>query len=164
MMDLPTNTTDRLLAVADIIELNPDVYRQGQWWSRVADGDDEFNPDPGTVVGLGPVCGTVACIAGWGVALSTEIPAHFLRCEGDWDNAGAYALGLDYELAEYLFECCVDTALGGNAEVADVLRRLAKLPLGERTIGRAREVLTDAQYDALFVEDEDQEDDDDDDA
>jgi hypothetical protein len=159
-MNLPANTTDRLLAVADRIEFQPDTYFQGQWWRREdEDGVIDYNPPPKAVVGVGHVCGTTACIAGWGVALATNIPAVFTATEDSWDLAGAFALGLDFKLAERLFGMDTDVALGGSAEVADVLRRLAKLPLGERTEDGARKVLTDAQLDAIFPDPEDSDDD-----
>lgn len=155
--NLPTNTTDRLAAVADIIEFTPQRWDQSTWFENVRD-DHAW---PALVIAVGWAeeedCGTAGCVAGWAVALCPEI-TH----AADWYEAGAEALGLDRELAEALFDGCLHARLD-HLEMADLLRRLAKIE-GERTVGQAAEVLTDAQCYALFVmKGTDCEDDDDDD-
>lgn len=135
---LPQTTTERLLAVADIIDLNPERWDQSCW---IDTGDMAI---PGGVYGRGMECGTTACIAGWAVILTprpTDAPMGY-----DWYWAGAQALGLDVDFAEYLFRATLPL---DHTEVADVLRRLAKLDEGERTGDRIAEVLTPEQHTAI---------------
>jgi hypothetical protein len=148
-MDLPETTTDRLSAVADIIDLTPERWDQTFWF---ATGDDEAcgwtEVNPSDVIGRGFQCNSVACIAGWAVALSEPSTQNaFWR---SWDVAGRHALGLTHALAVLLFRA--DLPLGPD-EVADVLRRLAKLPDGDRGMLGAKRVLTDEQYEVLTSDD-----------
>jgi hypothetical protein len=147
-VNLPTNSTDRLLAVADIIELEPERYDQHEWWDDGIDDVGRPTRMPWHIAGQGHACNTTACIAGWGVALcDVEFP---INQANPWEVAGASALGLHMGLATSLFEYGVADRLGSNAEVADVLRRLAKLPEGERHYAEALKVLTDEQAKAVF--------------
>lgn len=147
-MNLPTNSTDRLLAVADIIELEPERYDQHDWWDDGIEDDGLLPRMPWHIAGQGHACSTTACIAGWAVALCDEsIP---INMANPWEVAGASALGLGLGLATLLFEAGVADRLGTHAEVADVLRRLAKLPEGERHYAEALKVLTDEQAVAVF--------------
>ena len=141
MTSLPDNTTDRLLAVADIIEFTPERWDQDTWFRN----RELLDPLPTAVIGRGAVkCGTTACVAGWAVALSSEVKNFW-----PWEYAGADALGLAYDMANDLFR----SSLPLNAtELADVLRRLAKLPEDERTYDGAKEVLTSGQYAVVFPE------------
>jgi hypothetical protein len=147
-VNLPTNSTDRLLAVADIIELEPERYNQGDWWDDGINDDDRSPLMPWHIAGQGHACNTTACIAGWGVALCDEsLP---INMANPWEIAGAWALGLHMGLATALFDYGTADRLGSNAEVADVLRRLAKIPEGERHYAEALKVLTDEQAVAVF--------------
>lgn len=111
MPDLPTTTTERLLAVAAHIESHPDEWVQSVWTgSNVGRPDDEK--------GRGE-CGTVACIAGWAVRFT---PKDF-PLDTTWSVAGAEALGLHQHLADAIFHS--DYA---PADVASELRLLARLP------------------------------------
>jgi len=121
---LPTTTTARLLAVADAIELHPDQWDQATWV-----GGREGTNDPATWQGHGaPECGTTCCAAGWGVALTpldVELP------EG-WRDAGAVAYGLEQDLAKAIF-----AAHYSPASMPDVLRLIAGIPEGRRTVRAA---------------------------
>lgn len=158
-MKLPDNTTDRLLAVADIIEFTPKRWDQSTWFEDHV--DDHGYPD--RVFGIGWAdeedvdCGTAGCVAGWAVALSpADIALRF-----DWYAAGSIALGLTRELADALFDGCLHARLTAE-EMADLLRRLAKIPGDTRSVEDAAEVLTDAQrYALLTMKGTDCEDDDD---
>lgn len=146
MRSLPDNTTDRLHLVADIVELTKWAYDQEHWFVS-AEHEDPF---PRDILGRGfdwerdPHCGTYGCIAGWAVALTPELPDFVGR---SWNTAGAIALGIKPVLATYLFRA--DLPLE-PAEVADALRRLAKLPEGVRGCRRAADVLTPEQSKAIF--------------
>lgn len=128
---LPKTTTERLLMVADLIELHPERWDQE---SYVMDGNCSIN-DPEDVAGSGlPKCGTTLCVAGWGVALT---PAAELAHLDDWDEAGSKALGFDEALGEYLFYRIGDPNDGSAQAIRKVmpgvLRDLAAIPEGERT-------------------------------
>lgn len=142
---LPTSTTERLLMVADIIEAQPQRYRQDNWWSDGAFGLPL--PDPSTVYGraLADDCNTYACIAGWAVAL-TPRPKRVTS----WQEAGARALGLAAALANFLFSAHFEAPA---AMVADMLRRMADVPEGERTLANMPAVLTTEQFQHLISND-----------
>ena len=149
MIPLPDNTTDRLLAVADIIEFTPERWDQGTWLIERSDLDVTVHDIPKSAIAHGvKECGTTACVAGWAVALTPDdqMPVTVLH---DWDRAGAVALGLSEDFADYLFDGSLSERLT-SVEVADALRRLAKLPEGERDVFNAREVLTHEQIDAVL--------------
>lgn len=159
---LPSNSTDRLMAVADLIELHPSVYDQQVWWAQ-SDPPPPGEFEPGCVYGRGTSafeCATVACIAGWAVALCPRP-----RTVDYWPRAGADALGITSQLAAYLFSAHFDAPV---EMVADMLRRIARLPEGERTLANMRLVLSDDQLAALigvrstYTETDDDDDDDDD--
>jgi hypothetical protein len=134
---LPTCTTERLLAVADIIEHQPEKWEQmAHYFDDGGVGNDD-NLDPADVAGLSTACGTTACIAGWGIVLNPD----FTRLMGlGWTDAGAVSLGLRHQLAAVLF----DPDLHGKpAEVADLLRHIAKVPMGHRTLVEVEKILPD---------------------
>lgn len=143
-MSLPQTTTDRLLAVADIIDLTPERWDQAVWFTCDLD-----EPQPPDVVGRGMNCNSVGCIAGWAVALTP--PSSRNAFWKSWDVSGRHALGLTQGLAFPLFRG--DLPMLAD-DVADVLRRLAKLPDGERDLAGARSVLTDRQYELLISDDD----------
>jgi hypothetical protein len=135
--ELPTTTTERLLAVADLIESHPTNYYQEVWW-------EDNDARPATVLGRGYQCDTVACIAGWAVALT---PADWNYAGWEWTDAGSCSLGISVGLADRLFYGNFEAPV---AEVVDILRRLAKLPEGERTTTGCLSVLTAGQLSLLF--------------
>ncbi len=94
--DLNMTTSERLLAVADLIEAHPERWDQQTW----ADTSDDTPESPTGQVGRGPECGTTACVAGWAVRLS---PSELIDGELDWEGAGAVALGLSPDLAKAIF-------------------------------------------------------------
>lgn len=145
MITLPDNTTDRLLAVADIIEFTPERWQQQVWFN---DGEESYD-FPALVIGRGSQeCGTVGCVAGWAVALSALTP-----WGASFELAGAQALGITGYLADDLFDGGLALTLDHH-EMADILRRLAKLPEGGRDIDAARTVLTAKQCAVLFGDDD----------
>lgn len=165
--ELPANSTDRLMAVADIVESRPDSYRQGNWWTEYRTHSPShganWDLDPTSVYGKAlaePECRTTGCIAGWAVALSPQPEKH----PRSWTLAGAAALGLSESLSAYLFSANLSAPA---AMVADILRRIARLPEGERTFTNMALVLSDEQLQLLLgigiAPDDDDEDDDDDD-
>lgn len=146
-MSLPETTTERLLAVADLIETEPERYDQGFYFDDGEDGDC-FVTD--VIGGKGyAVCNSTACIAGWAVVLSPETLIDGYPVDNDeaWEVAGGKALGLAGKLALCLFD---PTFRMPTAEVADILRRLAKLPEGERDVNHAFQVLTGEQAAVLL--------------
>lgn len=136
-MNLPETTTERLLAVADIIELEPEKWEQSAWYFNDGEGRNCDVCSPASVAGDRPPCGTTACIAGWAVVLNPQFGA---LLGASWHMAGAVSLGLDHELALNLFDADLT---GTPAEVADLLRHIAKLPAGKRTIGNLEAILPD---------------------
>lgn len=134
---LPTCTTERLLAVADIIEHQPEKWEQmAHYFDDGGVGNDD-NLDPADVAGLSTACGTTACIAGWGVVLNPD----FTRLLGlTWTHAGAVSLGLREHLAKVLFDADLH---GEPAEVAELLRHIAKVPMGQRTLIEVEKILPD---------------------
>jgi hypothetical protein len=145
-MSLPETTTDRLLAVADIIDLTPERWDQAYWFLI-----DDDEPNLRELIGQGHRCGSVGCIAGWAVALTPRSAANGYWLS--WDVAGRHALGLHMSLAVQLFRGELPL---GAADVADVLRRLAKLPESERGLAGAKSVLTGEQYELLARDDDDE--------
>lgn len=129
--DLPTTTTERLLAVATIVETRSAEWDQRYWAS---DGGDSAAEWVGT--GLTAECGTTFCVAGWAVRLT---PPDILRFPfpSDWYSAGAHVLGLTDGTAELLFNSqCHDPG-----QMATALRALAALPETRRCGPRAREIV-----------------------
>jgi len=134
-MNLPDNTTDRLLAVADIIEFTPEKWNQGVYYYGKAAYDNDDNRSPDHVAGREPGCGTTACMAGWGVILNPQ----WQRLTGlSWERAGQISLGLRRSLSYVLFDGGVE---GDPADVADLLRHIAKLPESERTLEQVEMIL-----------------------
>lgn len=101
-----------LLKLARYIERHPERYDQTQWYSdaeleRAGCGQEEeaaiqYIHKPTTV------CGTVACVAGHAVVQSG---APLIKVEDAWGSAALewaltaqYKLGLDEDLAEWLFD------------------------------------------------------------
>jgi hypothetical protein len=143
-MGLPETTTDRLLAVADIVDLTPERWDQCFWFLC-----ELAEPQPNEVAGRGVTCDSVGCIAGWAVALtpSTERTKYWRT----WDIAGKHALGLSEDLSFPLFRAELPMGAG---DVSDVLRRLAKLPERERNLAGAETVLSAEQYRLLLLDDD----------
>lgn len=122
-MNLPTNTTDRLLAVAQIIDEKPDQWDQG-WF-------DTLHDNPRDAQGRPEVCGTTCCVAGWAIRLTPQ--EQYL---GEWDEwlfCGARALGLTADAASSLFY-----GTSNDDPVSDILRIIATIPEGQRSLGRIR--------------------------
>jgi hypothetical protein len=136
-MNLPETTTDRLLAVADIIELEPEKWEQHHHYFHDGAEMDDDNTTPFEVAGRETLCGTTACIAGWAIVLNPQ----WQKLAGlSWHDAGLLSLGLADELAMDLFDC---ELRGEPTEVADLLRHIAKLPVGHRTVSEVEEILPD---------------------
>jgi len=147
MVDLPNNTTDRLLAVADVVEFTPQSWDQGVYYfvDDVENNDDSRGP--GHVAGRPPACGTRACMAGWGVVLNPQ----WEKLTGlSWEMAGQVSLGLAWSLSYVLFDGGVS---GDPADVADLLRHIAKVPEGERTLEAVEVTLPDRLRDVLRTSD-----------
>ena len=153
VISLPETTTDRLLLAADIIELTPERYDQRSW---VSTGELNDGPLPCDVAGLANehLCGSTACVAGWGVLLDPSVGLH----QVDWDAAGAHAFGLDIHLAAILFS---EDLSAEPADVAEILRHLAKLGEGERSFEMVKRHLPRELVEMLEdgVQDDDDEDD-----
>lgn len=131
---LPDNSTDRLLLVADIIENYPNNYDQREWCA-VRD-DDVASRQPWEVLGGGRdwqlgECGSVACLAGWGVlTVDNKMIDRRTWERKRWHEAGSAAFGFtDRLLAERLFSPELQASV---ADAADILRHLAKLPEAQR--------------------------------
>jgi len=124
MTNLPTTTTARLRAVADLIEAHPERWDQELWTGEKKAG-------PLDEVGRGGDCGTTACVAGWAVRLTPTgtIPP---ETEAEWEEAGRDALGLSDDLAWVLFDA--DFA---PESMPGVLRLIATIPEGGRTLRTA---------------------------
>jgi uncharacterized protein YjbI with pentapeptide repeats len=154
-MDTYKTSTERLRAVADLIEEDPERHQQNLWLlvdgsmltygqltSAVDGGESEelvYNPGWAPAeeppVELHP-CNTKGCIAGWGVAMTPlhddalaraleRVPASTFD---GWYAAGQAALGLEDDLASSLFHASYNPA-----NVSEMLRRIADIPEGERT-------------------------------
>ena len=134
---LPRSTTERLLAVADILEAAPERWEQDFWFVEERDSDrstwssGEMSVDAFPAVtdahGRG-VCGSYACIAGHAVMqtpLDVPLP-------GSWSEAGRVAFGLERDLGHAIF---VDTY--APADVVGVLRLIAAIPEGQRCLRAA---------------------------
>jgi hypothetical protein len=134
MRYLPTTTTERLLAVADIIEHEPEKWEQTAHYFANSETNDDY-VSPKDVAGREPLCDTTACIAGWGVVLNPD----WTRVHGlSWNHAGAVSLGLRQQFANVLF---APDLRGEPAEVAELLRHIAKVPMGDRTLARVEAIL-----------------------
>lgn len=150
---LDMTTKDRLLLVADIIETVPEKHSQGSWISGV----DYQDTGPKQVLGFN-VCGTSMCVAGWAVCCSpvwTQIPEIDDEGFGDatmtavkWGRAGAELLGLEDDLADFLFEQWV------SGDFPEALRLLAELP-EPRTYEAAKDAGLFALIDYTLGGDED---------
>lgn len=135
-------TTERLLAIADIVESGDDRWKQSTWGGAASPEEAQKGHD----------CGTYACIAGWATALT---PVNEKSLAGrSWVDAGVLALGLqdvpkDSEDDPYLPQWLFDADLGWRLErwnkrtktyndstrrrrVAKVLRTLASVPEEKR--------------------------------
>jgi len=126
------NSTERLLAVADIVEANDGRWNQEEWAQIIYESHATEHKDVLSVNQL-HTCGSFGCIAGWSVAMH---PKNF-NSKTSWEEAGAKALGLSLHLAEELFAGDLGGDYGHgtvrNRRVAKVLRHLASLPVRERT-------------------------------
>lgn len=128
-----TTSTERLLAWADHIEEHPEDYSQEQW---VLPGEKILStPELETGlslhywVGTGqPSCGTRFCIAGGLVAYTPE--EMMGDCITDWHEAGAYAGGMDQNLAKAIFYSDYEPVCG----VPAVLRLIASVPEYQRNV------------------------------
>ncbi len=137
-MNMEMTTGERLHRVAQIV-------RDGKKWEQRSWGASE----PMEMAGAGHICGTTACVAGWGVALSPgelvgdtlrDIPSaiHGSHLARDWLFVGAKVLGLTLELANELFS--PDIARELHMEFADALDGIADLP-EPRTVEAAESIL-----------------------
>lgn len=145
---LPTNTTDRLLVLADLTENQPSLYDQSQWVG--ADGMDFYAlgaPGPAAMIGKrAHVCDTAGCIAGNAVMLTP--PDQYDGLVGlNWTQAGTLVLGLESDLRAYLFDGDLEMV---GADIATVLRAIASLPEGERTMNHLQGVLDPVLLDELM--------------
>lgn len=126
---LPQNTTNRLLAVAEIVET------EGRWNQRSWGYDYAYAPtalyeSPWKKMAGKADCGSSACMAGWGVRLS---PASLFDSNVQvdcWACAGLVAFGLEANLT------CIFSQDYRPTEPGTVLRILATLIEGERTLDR----------------------------
>lgn len=127
-LPMPTTTADRLRRIADIIDTHPNQWDQGNWVGE--------HCTPETAAGTASECGTTSCIAGWAVRLAEPSDVQRLAnakpswtVMGEWVWLGMNLLGLHEETALRLF-------YDETAEVVDsnLLRRLADLPEGKRTL------------------------------
>lgn len=120
-------TTERLLAIAEIIEAGDSRWDQDTW-SEVSDKldwDDE-RPEANdiNIVSTTHSCGAYGCIAGWGVAMSPpELFATTDNILDPWTTAGTEALGVSRNLADFLFE----GSLGNDLQVADRCERVGRM-------------------------------------
>lgn len=122
-------STERLLAVADIVEANDERWEQGEW-SAIT------NYDP-TKIHERHTCGAYGCIAGWGVAMTPKSAP--IDIYTHWREAGSIALGVDASLCADLFSGYLADDLRPDVRrrrVAKALRWLATLPEEERTSER----------------------------
>jgi hypothetical protein len=141
---LPQTTTERLLKVAEIIETAPQAWRQSTWahlnedelneYERLLDELDERDFDS-IKFNQGRddhTCGTRCCIAGWGVRYTPKDVDLF---GFGWSAAGRMAFGLDYSMAGYLFHDTFAADVDdSHVKVAHLLRKLAEVPEGQRTL------------------------------
>ncbi len=122
---LPQTTTERLLAVADLLESRPELWDQRTWGE---DYEREMTPQDCAQL---HVCNTVACIAGWGVRYS---PVELVT-DLSWSKAGAAAFGLSEDLADVLF-----MSTFYPPSVPETLRQVASIKEGERGLYGALQV------------------------
>lgn len=126
---LPKTTTERLLAVADLIENEPTKFDMGSFGDKDDPVDEARN-----------VCGTAACVCGWAIRMTSKATVRGIQeasaaVDGSVDLfefVGARLLGLDDELAEGLF-CGFGFGLHSLGEMPGFLRNLASLPESQRT-------------------------------
>lgn len=149
-------STERLRAVADIIESDPEHWNQETWTSvpgsvprRMAEtyaGQDSRE------------CGTTSCIAGWGAIVTPASAAPFNRFF-TWEGTGRAAFGLSAELADQLFYTVpaehVLNDVADPAPMANALRELSYLPEECRTWENedVQQILADLRW-AYTVDDE----------
>ena len=112
---LPTyeTSTERLLAAADLIEANPSRHDQTIWMTETARDavDDLVEFTPLNANEVMSRCGTAACAAGWGTALTPKV--ELVGCR-NFIDAGRAAFGLQGDLDVLLFD--------GSAGLFDVDR------------------------------------------
>lgn len=130
-MTLPTTTTDRLRAVADIIEAHPERHDQRNW-STVQGATPRTLQGRVGLVEDETQCGTTCCAAGWAVVLT---PAD-VSLEDGWRAAGADALGLNLVLADAVFTSPRLSADHRRPHLVALLRWLAMFPPEARTMYR----------------------------
>lgn len=129
---LPTNSTDRLIAVADQIQRMPSLFDMDSFF-----GYDEFvSSSLEDNVGIGHNCNTTACIAGWAIRFTPS--ARRYSADGMILLAGE-SLGLSHGLAATLF--FMYGLNNHNRLVADILRAIATIPEGERNIVNVETVM-----------------------
>ena len=134
---IPTNTTDRLRAVAAAVERHPEKWDQGDFINHDKNHTEEVMPwKPVGVVGSGvPTCGTTLCVAGWGVVLSPNDGK--ITDEMGGEEAGAAALGFDIDLAAHIFYQVGNDEYQAEQirlDMPTVLRRLAEIPEDKRIL------------------------------
>lgn len=127
-----TNSTDRLLAVADIILHHPEQHDQDIWTTLTR--DPAYLPD----VVLEGDCGTACCTAGWLAVMMPPgercVAAVELGGYGRWVGVGMAAGDLSADLARLIFDGDFD-----HPGVPGLLVGIAALPPGERTLGNVAE-------------------------
>jgi len=151
MTTLPTNTTDRLLALADLTETTPELLDQKVWVDEESCISGNWSV-PADWIGKRHLCDTAGCIAGNAVMLTPPEQARDLPA--DWHDAGQMALGIGGVLAIALFESDLPMT---HPQIAQTLRALATLPEGKRTLDGAATVLDPRLYDLLLGDEEEEE-------
>lgn len=134
--DLHMSTADRLRLVADLIVAYPDKWDQHSYLDpgyRVSIGADDWSPTAaaGHLDDALHYCGTVGCLAGWGVTCTPRDEMAGFWGFGWWSRAGAQAFGFDPDLAGALFSDWDAYGLHEDDRpepFAEVLRSLADLP------------------------------------
>jgi hypothetical protein len=145
-MDTYKTSTERLRAVADLLEEEPHAYDQSVW--LVVDEayvSEELLVDAvgGSKFGFGAEpCNTRGCIAGWGITMTPaddpgmiatrEFLAEWIERNEPWEYMGAVALGLESDLAGAIFHASYEPA-----NMSEVLRKIATIPEGQRTLRNA---------------------------
>lgn len=146
-MNLPTNSTDRILAVANTIETHPKAWNQGIWALAASLFDILGTNTPENVDELNEwgECTTQCCVSGWGVRFTPrddegmqQIITDWQARQGSWTtggperlwhDAGKYALGLEEDMANALFY-----SSWSEDETVEMLWTLAEIPEGSRNI------------------------------
>lgn len=159
MTAMPTNSTERLLAIADRIQFQPETHNQNDFFLV---GGSHTVP---TLQAAGKAgvfaeeftCDTTACVAGWAVLyadpqevydiLHREYPgadeAKLLASE-DWSTPGRELLGFTDSLADEVFYIFAGEKAHGH--LPEILRRLAKVK-PRRTVHHLRKI-----YDELGLD------------